>query len=165
MSGPELRNHEDAEATLRAKSAFLASISHEMRTPLHGVLGMLSLLLDTTLSHEQRHYVTTAQRSGEVLLILLNDVTEARIDLLRMIADYGDAASMWPVAYALKSSSLSLGVLSLAQRMQVLEDAWRAGQLDGVLQQLDDLARDYAYVRDVLTAIRDTQTLLNTPNA
>ena len=63
-------------AANRAKSDFLAIVSHEIRTPIHGVIGMTGLLLDTTLSPEQREYATTAQHSGEILLSLINDILD-----------------------------------------------------------------------------------------
>jgi signal transduction histidine kinase/CheY-like chemotaxis protein len=65
-----------AEEATRASGAFLAHISHELRTPMNAVLGMCSLVLDTPLSPEQRDYVDTIRSSGENLLAVANDVLD-----------------------------------------------------------------------------------------
>ncbi|MEV6152975.1 response regulator [Nonomuraea sp. NPDC052129] len=64
---------DEAVSASGAKSEFLAKISHEIRTPINGVLGMNSLLLETRLDGEQRHYASTAQESARGLLRLLDD--------------------------------------------------------------------------------------------
>lgn len=64
---------EDANA---AKSRFLATVSHEFRTPLNGILGMADLLGDTRLDPEQSTYVKALRTSGEALLGLVDDILD-----------------------------------------------------------------------------------------
>ena len=65
-----------AEAANRAKDEFLATMSHEMRTPLNAVLGMLGLLQDENLPPRLRGYLRTARDAGEGLLDLIGDVLD-----------------------------------------------------------------------------------------
>lgn len=60
----------------RAKNEFLTTMSHDIRTPMSGVLGMTELLLDTNLSPHQLQYVKSINNSGQTLLSVINDLLD-----------------------------------------------------------------------------------------
>jgi PAS domain S-box-containing protein len=75
----------EAEAASRAKSDFLANVSHEFRTPMNGILGMTALILDTELTGEQREYLEMVKTSADALLRLLNDILDfSKVDAEKM---------------------------------------------------------------------------------
>ena len=74
-----------ADAANQAKSSFLAMISHELRTPMNGVLGAAQLLHETPLAPQQKTFVDLIQNSGDSLLCLLNDILDfAKIEAGRL---------------------------------------------------------------------------------
>ena len=60
----------------RAKFEFIANISHEIRSPMNGVLTMINLLDDSELSEEQREYVGVIHESGSALITIINDILD-----------------------------------------------------------------------------------------
>ena len=71
-----LRAREAADAANKAKSQLLENIGHEVRTPLHGILGMAQLFAESDLSSDELSYLTNLRISAENLLALLNNILE-----------------------------------------------------------------------------------------
>ena len=67
---------DEADRATRAKSEFLAMMSHEIRSPMNGVLGIIELLRDTKLEPGQMHMVDLVHQSASSLLGILNDVLD-----------------------------------------------------------------------------------------
>ncbi len=122
----EERSHDVEEArehaveASAAKSEFLAHMSHEMRTPLHGVIGMLQLAIDDETSPRRARQLDMARRSAESLLATIEDILdfskiEARkIDLEPVYFSIRDlvADTMKPlgVSAAAKGLTIAAGV-------------------------------------------------------
>jgi signal transduction histidine kinase/sensor domain CHASE-containing protein len=67
---------EKSDASSEAKTKFLSMMSHEIKTPMNGLMGMISLLKDTELNTTQSEYVNTMQHSTESLLKLVDNILE-----------------------------------------------------------------------------------------
>ena len=70
------RMHDEQLAMERMKDEFVSMVSHELRTPLNGVIGMTDLLLQSELAPRARTYAEGVQRSGEVLLTIVDDILD-----------------------------------------------------------------------------------------
>jgi PAS domain S-box-containing protein len=83
------RSKELAEAGTLAKNEFIASISHEFRTPMNGILGLSEILRNSALNPEQTDLLNGIVSSAENLLVLLNDVLDfSAMEAGKMEMDY-----------------------------------------------------------------------------
>ena len=113
-----------AESANRAKSEFLTTMSHEMRTPMNAILGMADLLSESPLREEQRDYVRVFQKAGANLLDLINDI----LDLSKVESGHVD----------LESIGFDLGVL-LERVIEMMDSRARDRGLSLTLEILPDV--------------------------
>lgn len=125
-----------------AKSRFLATLGHEIRTPMTGVLGMTELLLDSPLAPRQRGHAEAIERSGRLMLRLLDDALDlARIEAGKLPLD----ARAFDLHRLLADTAASQGALAAARglRFEVERDpqvdAWRLGDPQRLQQVLLNL--------------------------
>ncbi len=127
-----------AEQASAAKTSFLATLGHEIRTPMTGVLGMSELLLRSSLEPRQREYAEAIHRSGTLLLRLVNEALDmARIEAgrLELDTDPFDPREAVRDVVQLQSGVAQVKGLTLASHIaedvprQVLGDALRVKQI------------------------------------
>jgi PAS domain S-box-containing protein len=129
---------EEALAASRAKSAFLATMSHELRSPLNGVIGMVDLLSNTNLDERQRRYAEVALASARGLLSNIGDILdfskieagklEIKADVFHLQDVLDDAGSVFALAAEERGIAL-VSSLDPALRGPLLGDAARVRQV------------------------------------
>ena len=132
-----------AEAANVAKSRFLATVSHEFRTPLNGILGMADLVMETRLDAEQRTYVEAVSTSGRALLTLVDGILDfSRIEAgrLDLAAEPFDVASVVEGVVELLAPRAQDKGLEIA--LDIADDVvpMRIGDADRVRQIVTNLA-------------------------
>ncbi|QIX62476.1 response regulator [Hymenobacter sp. BT18] len=137
----ELRRAKDkAEASGKAKEAFLANLSHEIRTPMNGVLGMARQLSKTRLNEDQQELLRIIQTSGEHLLSVLNEVLDmtkissARLELEQVPFDLRASVeeALRPLAVQAREKGLAFHAALLEHSgplPRVVGDAYRLNQV------------------------------------
>src|SRR5262249_37646459 len=88
MQAELVQAKQTAEAAMMSKSEFLATMSHEIPTPLTGIIPLLDTLLTSPLAPDQHDYLQTAYRSANELLRIVDDILDySKIDASKLVLE------------------------------------------------------------------------------
>ena len=159
-----------AEAASRTKSAFISSVSHEMRTPLNGIVGSLELIKKDGLSENQLSYLNLTDISIKNLSNLVNDILdlskieagklEFRYEDIDLLETIEETMSMFQSIAVEKGISLLLDISQLTEH-KVFADAYRVKQIiNNLLSNATKFTHDGHIIVTPVTRVLDGNVIL-----
>jgi PAS domain S-box-containing protein len=137
-----VRAHDEAVAASRLKSEFLATVSHEIRTPINGILGMAEMLVETGLDPDQREMGEVIKSSADNLLVIINDILDfSKIEAgkFRIVAVNFDLRALVEETRALLAPRAQARQLALRCELGAAPAGWQLGDAGRIRQVLTNL--------------------------